>query len=66
MWGLQTAGYHVAPGGSYVAEAVLQDVKNVEELRDFILNMVRRLRPVAVEAGAEVVSQSWMNKYLLS
>ncbi len=58
LWELriQTAGYHAATGGSYgVAEAVLQGIRNVEEVKSFILKMVRTLKPVAVEAGFETV-----------
>ncbi|MEM3466983.1 MAG: PH domain-containing protein [Candidatus Jordarchaeales archaeon] len=59
LWELriQTAGYHVATGGSYgVAEAVLQGIRNVEEVKNFILEMVRTLKPVAVETGFERVT----------
>ncbi|MEM2929889.1 MAG: PH domain-containing protein, partial [Thermoproteota archaeon] len=58
LWELrvQTAGYHAAPGSYGVAEAILQGIKNVEEVRSFILNMVRTLKPVAVETGFERVT----------
>lgn len=58
LWAIhvQTAGYHVAPQGYGVSEAILQGIKNVEETKSFILSMVRRLKPVSVEAGVETVS----------
>jgi membrane protein YdbS with pleckstrin-like domain len=69
LWELriQTAGYHVATGGGYgVAEAVLQGIKNVEEVRSFILDMVRSLRPVAVEAGVETAPQVGVDQQILA
>ena len=56
LWELriQTAGYHVATEGGYgVAEAVLQGIKNITEVKDFILSRIERLKPIAVEAGVE-------------
>lgn len=67
LWELQiqTAGYHVAPGSHGVAEAILQGIKNVEEVKSFILNMVRRLRPMAVEAESEFAPQGDLEQRIL-
>lgn len=58
LWDIhvQTAGYNVYGGGATVAEAYLQGIRNAEEVREFVMSMIRRLKPVAVEAGAETVS----------
>ena len=52
---VQTAGFSGATGASslQVAEAELFYVENAEELVDRIMDRVRRLRPVAVEAAPE-------------
>jgi len=52
---VQTAGFSGAAGASslQVAEAELFYVENAEELVDRIMDRVRRLRPVAVEAAPE-------------
>jgi len=50
---VQTAGYSATGAGGAMAEAQISGVKNFEEVKDFILGMVRRIRPVAVEAAAE-------------
>lgn len=54
---VQTAGYSgTGAYGGRVAEASIFGVENFEEIRDFIMSLVRGLRPVAVEAGVEVVA----------
>ncbi|MBO3753287.1 MAG: PH domain-containing protein [Candidatus Brockarchaeota archaeon] len=67
LWELriQTAGYHVAPGSHGVAEAILQGIKNVEEVKSFILNMVGRLRPMAVETESEFAPQEDLEQRIL-
>ena len=51
---IQTAGYSgVKSSGSRAAEAEVFGVKNFEEVKDLIMNYVRKTRPVAVEAEAE-------------
>jgi len=51
---IQTAGYSgVKSSGSRAAEAEIFGVKNFEEVKDSIMNYVRKTRPVAVEAEAE-------------
>jgi membrane protein YdbS with pleckstrin-like domain len=50
---VQTAGYSATGGGGAVAEASIFGVKDFKEIMDFILEQVRRLRPVAAEAGTE-------------
>jgi len=50
---IQTAGFSgVKSSGSRAAEAEIFGVKNFEEVKDFIMNCVRKTRPVAVEAEA--------------
>jgi len=52
---IQTAGYSVAGGlGAKGAEAEIFGIKNFQEVRDFILNIIRGVKPVAVEAAEEV------------
>lgn len=51
---VQTAGYSTASSGGATAEAQIFGVKNYEEIREFILAKVRRRRPVAIEAEAEI------------
>ena len=52
---VQTAGFSAGGGGgsAKVAEAVILGTKNFEEVKDFIIARVKRLRPMAVEAEAE-------------
>ncbi len=51
---IQTAGYSMAGGFSAKGgEAEIFGVKNYQEIRDFILNTIRGIKPVAVEAAAE-------------
>lgn len=51
---IQTAGFSGSSTGTRVAEAVVLNVENFEELKDTIMVFVRRLRPVAVEAEPAV------------
>jgi len=50
---VQTAGYSGTGGGGRVAELSILGVKNFEEIKDFITNLVRGIKPIAVEAEAE-------------
>jgi len=64
---IQTAGYSAGGGGTtHVAEAVLLNVKNFEELKDTIMNFVRKLKPMAVEAEAEVVTPESISQQILN
>jgi len=40
-------------------------VKNFDEIRDFVLKLVRGLRPVAVEAGFEAITLGKTAKEML-
>lgn len=52
---IQTAGYSVAGGlGARGAEAEIFGIKNFQEVRDFILNVIRGAKSVAVGVGEEV------------
>lgn len=62
---IQTAGYSATGGGGAIAEASIFGVKNFEEIRSFILDIVRRLRPVAVEAGIELAAPEETAKQIL-
>ena len=52
---IQTAGY--SGGGGAVAEASIFGVKNFEEIKNFLTNLMKGRRPVAVEAEPETLSQ---------
>jgi len=62
---VQTAGYSAAGGGGAIAEAPIMGVKNFDEIRDFVLKLVRGLRPVAVEAGFEAITLGKTAKEML-
>jgi hypothetical protein len=62
---VQTAGYSAAGGGGAIAEASIFGVKNFDEIRDFVLKLIRGLRPVAVEAGFEVTTTEKTAKEML-
>lgn len=47
------------------AEAAIFGVKNFEEIKDAVLEQVSRLRPVAVEAGAEMVEAGDVGQQIL-
>ena len=63
---VQTAGYSATGGYGRVAEAAILGVKNFEEIREFIMNLVRGLRPVAVEAGVEAVAPEEATRQMLA
>lgn len=65
---IQTAGYSAGGGGTttHIAEAVILNVKNFEELKDMIMNFVRKLKPVAVEAEAEVAAPENISRQILN
>jgi len=63
---IQTAGYSATGGYGKVSEASILGVKNFEEIRDFIVNIVRGLKPVAVEAGVEVAAPEDVHREILT
>ncbi len=63
---LQTAGFSGVSGGKgKIAEAEIIGVKNFEEIKDVVLGFVRGMKPVAVEAEAEVWPSKDMNRQVL-
>jgi uncharacterized membrane protein YdbT with pleckstrin-like domain len=52
---IQTAGFSGggSGGNAKAAEAVILGIRNFEEIKDFILSRVKRLRPMAIEAESE-------------
>lgn len=63
---IQTAGYSAMSRSSGTfAEAAIFGVKNFEELKDTVLERVSRMRPVAVEAGAEMVEAGEVGQQIL-
>ncbi len=52
---IQTAGFSSGggSGSTKIAEAVILGTKNFEEIKNLVMNRVRHLRPMAVEAGIE-------------
>jgi len=65
---IQTAGFSGAAGsaGARPAEAVIFGVKNFEEIKDKLMNFVREIRPVAVEARAEALAPQDINRQILA
>jgi membrane protein YdbS with pleckstrin-like domain len=66
---IQTAGFSggtSSPGGLKPAEAVILGVKNFEEIKDKIMNFVRRFKPVAVEAQTEAMAPEDFNHQILA
>ena len=66
---IQTAGFsggRSSAGGLKPAEAVMLGVKNFEEIKDKIMNFVRRFKPVAVEAQTEAVAPENVNRQILA
>ncbi len=64
---VQTAGFSGGgSAGGKVAEAVILGVKNFEEIRNVIMNFVKRVRPVAVEAEAEVPAPRSLDRQILN
>ncbi|MBO3769163.1 MAG: PH domain-containing protein [Candidatus Brockarchaeota archaeon] len=62
---IQTAGYHIVSGGVGAAEAILQGIKNVEEVKSFILGRIRELKPIAIEAGSETTLPKVLEQQIL-
>jgi len=64
---VQTAGFSGGGNaGGRVAEAVILGVKNFEETREAIMGFVRRVRPMAVEAGEEAPVRRDVDRQILS
>ena len=66
---IQTAGFSGAAGGAggfRPAEAVVFGVKNFEEIKDKVMDFVREIRPVAVEARAEALAPQDINRQILA
>jgi len=66
---IQTAGFSGgagSAGGFKPAEAVIFGVKNFEEIKDKVMNFVREIRPVAVEARAEALAPQDINRQILA
>jgi membrane protein YdbS with pleckstrin-like domain len=63
---VQTAGFSMASGGGgRAAEATIFGIKNFEEIREFIMDMVRGFKPMAVEAAAELKRPKDINMDIL-
>jgi len=63
---IQTAGYSATTRSSGMfAEAAIFGVKNFEEIKDAVLEQVGRLRPLAVEAGAEMIEAGDVGQQIL-
>jgi len=66
---IQTAGFSGgagSAGGFRPAEAVIFGVKNFEEIKDKVMDFVRRVRPVAVEARAEAMAPEDVSRQILA
>jgi membrane protein YdbS with pleckstrin-like domain len=64
---VQTAGFSGGgSAGARVAEAVILGVKNFEEIRNVIVDFVKRVRPVAVEAEAEAQAPRDVDQQVLN
>ena len=63
---IQTAGFSVGGGVGHVAEAVILNVKNFDELKGIIMNYVRKIKPMAVEAEVEAVYPESINQKILN
>jgi len=64
---VQTAGFSGGGStGARVAEAVILGVKNFEEVRNVIMDFVKRVRPVAVEAEAEAPAPRGVDQQILN
>ncbi len=55
---IQTAGYSGQAGGPRFAEIAIFGVKEFEGIKDAIMSMIVRSRPVAIEAGVETVHRT--------
>lgn len=62
---IQTTGHHTY-GGYGTAEAYLQGIRNAEEVKEFVMNMVRRPKPTAVEAEAEIPAPENVEQEILT
>jgi len=66
---IQTAGFSGgagSAGGFRPAEAVIFGVKNFEEIKDKVMDFVREIKPVAVEARAEALAPQDINRQILA
>jgi len=66
---IQTAGFSggtSSAGGLRPAEAIILGVKNFEEIKDKVMNFVRRFKPVAVEAQTEAMAPEDVNRQILA
>ncbi len=65
---IQTAGFSTGGGSSAArpAEAVIFGIKNFEEVKDNIMDFVRGVKPVAVEAKAEAILPEDLNRQMLA
>jgi len=66
---IQTAGFSgstTSAGGLKPAEATILGVKNFEEIKDKVMNFVRKVRPVAVEAKAEAMAPEDVDRQILA
>jgi len=66
---IQTAGFSggtSSAGGLKPAEAIILGVKNFEEIKDKVMNFVRRFKPVAVEAQTEAMAPENVNRQILA
>jgi len=63
---IQTAGFSgVSSSGHKTAEAELIGISNFEEIKDHIMNVVKGMKPQAVEAEAETRSSRELNEQVL-
>jgi len=63
---IQTAGYSaVSSSSGMLAESAIFGVKNFEEIKDVVLEQVGRIRPVAVQAGAETIEAGDVSQQVL-
>ena len=63
---IQTAGFSgVSSSGHKTAEAELIGISNFEEIKDHIMNVVKGMKPQAVEAEAETRSSRDLNEQVL-
>ena len=64
---IQTAGYsgQSSGGGSRFSEIAIFGVKDYEEIKDTIMNVVSRYKPLAVEAGVETTSHRQVDVEIL-
>jgi len=63
---IQTAGFSTGGGSApRVAEAVILNVKNFEEIKDTVMGFVRGIKPRAVEAEPEEAHQENVDQQIL-